>query len=910
MTKTDRKNSILFFDVSKTEYLPLIHSVSESGFVPIINNTPLRKEIDAANIFFKKWESYKTSYISSLVDREVVRIAEGFANSLKHQEVQRVFASTAGNFLSETGEPFAERLVRALSEEIYTIEILHSLCQSENLKLIVLGCDNSNMERAVVLFARKTGIPTLQLAHGINGKVPKGEIASGGRAAGMHTLYSDYAAVFGQRTFDDMVEMGNDARRLFVTGCPFWDYLYSSAAQISSEEARRRLNLPLDKKIVVVCASYADGASPFFPAISHKLFQQHQMILETVNRLDGNIQVILRPHPHELQRATTSISVAQQVDELYHDWIKRNGYNQIRVIRDRKIEVLKAADIVVTFGSSSIIPEAMILQQPVIMMPWFHDPDYFFDEKVGVLIVEEDVKLQETIEDLFCKPQFSADIIRRQQKALPEINHKNDGRATERVADLIIDLATKSETPPNRAKASSPIFQEPSARHRRVRKPGSSETPNDKNHRLKILQIVHDSPFSYSGTELYTINLSKELQKSSHEVTILYPAVLQDKEPHYFETIHHKGQNVVQFNIYDKDAPVRSDFYNPSFDEPFQNYLSSQDFDLVHFQHLYGLSANWVSIANSFGLPVFLKIDDMFFYCRQIHLTENGKTYCSGPESIDKCFNCLNSKNNKMTDEATKLHEYLTFRKEFLQKIFQQVDFVHSTSHFLKRTSIENGFNNSEFHVIPTGISPFKVLKEKAREDEAIRIAFLGDIDARKGIQDFLAAIEGYQQKSIGHKQKTNLEFVIYGHHSNNDLYHDMLTRIKNLKNVEYKGPFSPEDRSRIFSEIDLFVMSSIGENYPFILREALFANVPVVAPEIAGVPEIVENGGNGFLYPPGDVQALGSIFLKLAKNPDILKELDPASDEVKLIATEVKELEKEYSRVILSSCSQAAQRV
>ena len=104
--------------------------------------------------------------------------------------------------------------------------------------------------------------------------------------------------------------------------------------------------------------------------------------------------------------------------------------------------------------------------------------------------------------------------------------------------------------------------------------------------------------------------------------------------------------------------------------------------------------------------------------------------------------------------------------------------------------------------------------------------------------------------------------------------------------------------------------MSSIGENYPFILREALFANVPVVAPEIAGVPEIVENGGNGFLYPPGDVQALGSIFLKLAKNPDILKELDPASHEVKLIATEVKELEKEYSQVILSSCSQAAQRV
>ena len=116
------------------------------------------------------------------------------------------------------------------------------------------------------------------------------------------------------------------------------------------------------------------------------------------------------------------------------------------------------------------------------------------------------------------------------------------------------------------------------------------------------------------------------------------------------------------------------------------------------------------------------------------------------------------------------------------------------------------------------------------------------------------------------------------------------------------RGGLFTKRPGQIFSEIDLLVMPSIGENYPFILREALFANVPVAATEIAGVPEIIKDGKNGFLYPPGDVEALVSIFLKLAKKTNILKELTPTSNEIKLISTEAKELEKAYYGVILEN--------
>ncbi len=896
------KNSILFFDVSKVEYLPLIRSVAASGFLPILNNTPLRRAADDVGLPLQKWESFKPGHTSAHVQKEIIRIAEGFAGALKRSDVRKAFKSPAGDFLPVTGGLFVEQFMNLIAGEINTIETLDALSQCRDLKLIVLGCDNSAMERALLLYAEKLNIPTLQLAHGIQGKPTQAGVVTRSRTASMHKLCANFAAVFGRQMREDLLEVGIAPERIFVTGCPFWDHLYTPESRVDSTQARKRLGLKPEKPVILICSSYADGSSLFFSDNSQTLFHHHQLVLERVNQIVPDAQVILRPHPHELLRATDSTTFAAAVDELYAEWVKERGFEQVRIMRDRKVEAIRAADLVITLGTSSLIAEAMILKRPVVMLPWVKYNYHFVGAEDGVLIVEDESRLPEILCDLFSRPQVRDDLIKRQQNALFKINHLNDGSATERVAELIVDLAKSSQ---NSAKAASPNLNAPLQELQNGNSGDSVGTSNGENGKLRILQIVHDfPPFSFSGTELYTLNLSEELQNLGHEVMVLHPVLFNDKEPYSFERAVYNGVNVVQFNVYEQNGPLRSDFYNTSYDEPFERFLSSHSFDLVHFQHLYGLSANWVSIAKSLRLPVFLKIDDMFFYCRQIHLTEKGKTYCSGPESIDKCLNCMNSKSNKSAEEAAQVYKYLTFRKEFLQNIFQQVDFVHSPSHFLKRTSIENGFNNSKFQVIPTGIKPFKVSKKKVVAGGAIRIAFLGNIDVRKGIQDFLAAIEICQKESGAGRLKTDLEFVIYGHHSNNDLYHEMLLRINKHKNVDYKGPFSSKERPQIFSEIDLLIMSSIGENYPFILREALFAKVPVVATEIAGVPEIVDDGENGFLYAPGDVEALTSIFLKLARNRSILEELDWEPNEVKLIAAEARELEREYSRVVLSSCS------
>jgi glycosyltransferase involved in cell wall biosynthesis len=52
-------------------------------------------------------------------------------------------------------------------------------------------------------------------------------------------------------------------------------------------------------------------------------------------------------------------------------------------------------------------------------------------------------------------------------------------------------------------------------------------------------------------------------------------------------------------------------------------------------------------------------------------------------------------------------------------------------------------------------------------------------------------------------------------------------------------------------------------ENAPLVILEARAAGCPVIAPRIGGIPELVEEGVDGWLYAPGDVDALASALTR-----------------------------------------------
>src|SRR5262249_18785106 len=78
----------------------------------------------------------------------------------------------------------------------------------------------------------------------------------------------------------------------------------------------------------------------------------------------------------------------------------------------------------------------------------------------------------------------------------------------------------------------------------------------------------------------------------------------------------------------------------------------------------------------------------------------------------------------------------------------------------------------------------------------------------------------------------------------------------------------------------DLAVLSSRWENFPHALVEALAVGTPVVATAVGGGPEIVRDGENGILVPPGDPDALAEGIRRALAERERLAAAAPASVE------------------------------
>jgi glycosyltransferase involved in cell wall biosynthesis len=76
---------------------------------------------------------------------------------------------------------------------------------------------------------------------------------------------------------------------------------------------------------------------------------------------------------------------------------------------------------------------------------------------------------------------------------------------------------------------------------------------------------------------------------------------------------------------------------------------------------------------------------------------------------------------------------------------------------------------------------------------------------------------------------------------------------------------------------MDLFALTSRSEGLPLSVLEAWATGLPVVASYVGGLPEIVEQGQNGLLFPAGDQTALAAAISRLLENPQMRTALGQA---------------------------------
>jgi len=82
------------------------------------------------------------------------------------------------------------------------------------------------------------------------------------------------------------------------------------------------------------------------------------------------------------------------------------------------------------------------------------------------------------------------------------------------------------------------------------------------------------------------------------------------------------------------------------------------------------------------------------------------------------------------------------------------------------------------------------------------------------------------------------------------------------------------QDIPEILSLLDLFVLSSRWEGLGTSLLDAFASRVPVVCTNVGGIPEIVKDGVNGILVPPGNPEALSRAIISLLENRDLARRI------------------------------------
>ena len=206
-------------------------------------------------------------------------------------------------------------------------------------------------------------------------------------------------------------------------------------------------------------------------------------------------------------------------------------------------------------------------------------------------------------------------------------------------------------------------------------------------------------------------------------------------------------------------------------------------------------------------------------------------------------------------------------------------DLVVSSRHQARQVN-ELGYDG-RLHVVPNGVDLAAFRPRTAEETAAARAAlglegepvllYYGHATPWKGLRDLMAAVP-----SVLHEHpRAQVLLSLTGYGTDHAWLDAEIRRLGLTGRVRVTGP---GDVARLHAAADVAVLpapAGVGSAcYPNVLLECLAGGVPVVATEVAGVPEILQDGRTGLLAVRGDPASLAARLSEAAGDPALRRRL------------------------------------
>ena len=386
---------------------------------------------------------------------------------------------------------------------------------------------------------------------------------------------------------------------------------------------------------------------------------------------------------------------------------------------------------------------------------------------------------------------------------------------------------------------------------------------------MRIVYVVHKfPPESLGGTEIYTWSLARHLAALGHEAHVFYPQANLSRDE---VCIERDGVHLWRAALPDKPPFAGAvgqfwrTFRNKATEKEFWRFLSQVQPDLVHFQHVQGVSARLIPMAA--GRPRVLTLHDYWYFCANSQLIKPDRRICEDPARGWACVDCglakAEAKGMRFLRPVAALP--FVYRNRYLRRVTQGIDLFVAPSDFVRRQYIRQGFPRDRIITLPHGLDMERIAPSGVKlgpPPSRPHFGYLGAIAWQKGLHILIEAFNQLPDCA---------SLIIYGDDRAFPEYTARLKAAVRHPHVRLMGVLDYRHIGDALRQLDYLVVPSIWfETFCLVIQEAYGVGVPAVASRLGALEERVCDGETGRLFAPGDSSDLTRVLRELIEHPEM----------------------------------------